>query len=257
MAPGPADGDDLAQDAQSVVGADRHRAKFRVLRPELDALVTDEEPFDGSFLIEQRDHDVPTLRQGLLPNHHQVTVVDASIDHAVALDFQCEAASMAGDPAVDQHFADDVFIGQDRLAGSDSADDGDGPQLEHLLRRLPQDGQAAGLSRLSLDVAFAHQLADLVAHARGRYPEDVREFLDGRGKPLPAGETAQLAQCAPLRAGDFLNAWSASRLTAHGKSSLRGDYSGYAQGPETRTVEQSGLSDNAAHLGQRVEENSI
>jgi hypothetical protein len=43
-----------------------------------------------------------------------------------------------------------------------------------------------------------------------RYPEDVREFLHGRGEPPPVREEADLLQCTALRLGYFLNGASAS-----------------------------------------------
>ena len=49
---------------------------------------------DRGVPIEQRDHDVVTLRHGLLPNHDKITVADAGVDHAVALDLQREAATL-------------------------------------------------------------------------------------------------------------------------------------------------------------------
>ena len=109
-------------------GADRLRAMFRILGPELDALVSDEEPLDGGILIEQRDDDVPVFCYWLLPNYDQVLVLNAGVDHAVTLKFQCEEATGAGDPAVDQDLTDGILLGQDRLAGGCLADDGNGHQ---------------------------------------------------------------------------------------------------------------------------------
>ena len=110
-------------------GADRYGSVCRVLGAELDSFVADEEPLDRCLLIQQRDHDVAAFRHGLLPNHDQVLIADAGADHAVTANFQGEAAAGTDGPAVDEDFADDVLLSEDRLSGGDSADDGNGTQL--------------------------------------------------------------------------------------------------------------------------------
>ena len=51
---------------------------MRVLGPEFDSFLADEEPLDRGLLIEQRDHDVAVFRHRLFPDDDQVLIPDAS-----------------------------------------------------------------------------------------------------------------------------------------------------------------------------------
>ena len=146
---GPPDGDDLAEDAQSIVGPNRDRSMLRVFRSQFDFLVTDDKavsPWPRLPVTRPQCHRFPPR---LLAHHHQVAFSDTGVHHAVPGHLKGETPTRPSDPAFDQYLADDVFLGQNRLAGRHPADDGDGHQIgDIVILGIAQDDNAAGLSRL-------------------------------------------------------------------------------------------------------------
>ena len=188
---------------------------LRVFRSQFNSLAADIKPLHRGLIFQQRDHDVAVFSHGLLAHHHQVALPDSGVHHAVPGHFQSEAPACPSDPAFDQHLSDDVFLGQDRLAGRHSADDGDGHKIGDVVHGFTDNRNATSLPGFALQIAFADKLVHLTVDAGMRYSEDVREFLHGRGEPPPVREEADLLQCTALRLCYFLNGASASRFLTH------------------------------------------
>jgi len=61
--------------------------------------------------------DISALGHGLLPHDDDVALVDAGLDHAVAVDLEGETAPPRGDPTFRPHLADDILLGEEGLPG--------------------------------------------------------------------------------------------------------------------------------------------
>ena len=80
------DGDDLALDAEFVIGADDDGPISLVLWLPLDPVAPNRKPLHRGLVPQQRNHDLSALGNRLLPTDHNVAVVHVGIDHAVSGD---------------------------------------------------------------------------------------------------------------------------------------------------------------------------
>lgn len=67
-----------------------------VLRPQVDFLASDRKPLYRGFVLQQRNKVVTVLRYALLSHHHQVTLSDSDVHHAVSSNLQGEAPTCPG-----------------------------------------------------------------------------------------------------------------------------------------------------------------
>lgn len=70
--PYSSDGDIHTQEAQAVVGSNRFRLAFGMLRPQLYLFFPDRKPLDRNFVSEQGDPDIVVPHYGLVANHYKI-----------------------------------------------------------------------------------------------------------------------------------------------------------------------------------------
>ena len=155
------------------------------------------------MLLDQRHDDVAVVRRVLLADHDDVAVVDARVDHRVALDLQrvmlaAPVEHRAGNRDVARHLADRL----DRHAGGDPAHDRQLPRVDPDFERLTGARPPAALDdarhegRGTADVLG--QAHDLDGAGAVREPADEAAFLQRGDQPVDAGLRAQVQRVLHL-----------------------------------------------------------
>ena len=98
------------------------------------ALLVPEEPLQGGFIVNQRDHDVAVLGRSLPPHDGKVAFQDARFDHAFTPNTQAEIGPLAPGKQFLGHRnrSLNMLLGQKRGTRHDAADERD---LDDLGRR--------------------------------------------------------------------------------------------------------------------------
>lgn len=88
------------------------------------------EVFDGGFIPDEGADNVAAVGGGLFADEDVVAGEDAGFDHGVALDAKAECVAAAADHgSLDANVVEDVFVGEEGLAGGDAAED---RHVEHV-----------------------------------------------------------------------------------------------------------------------------
>src|SRR6266705_6048550 len=82
------------------------------------------EPFQSRFVSDQRADDIAIFRRVLLPDDHKVTIQDAVLDHAVALNFKGKCFFAAREFTGDRKKSFNVPLREYRRARSHTTNNG-------------------------------------------------------------------------------------------------------------------------------------
>ena len=178
--------DDAAGNREVLAVVHDDRAVLRVCSPELDVVRTGVVVLDRRLVVDLCDDDFSLFGALLLASENQVAVEDARVDHGVALDAECEDIATAGkEVAVDGDRSLEVLDGENRLAGSNAAYDGnfDGVVCCGFLAivAVRNDFETAAETGRAVDVALLDEGCEDGAYAvRRRNLEVVAYFAHGR-----------------------------------------------------------------------------
>src|SRR5262249_8186373 len=135
---------------------------------------------------------------------HEIAVADVSLDHRLAADAERKDVLPAARQGRrrDRHFALAIFLGQERCAGGDPAEDRHGVVAA---RRAGDVGQSQGARRppgawAPLELTLALEGAQVIERGARRDPEPLAELPHRRRYPVLRLEAAHEAQYLALPA---------------------------------------------------------
>src|SRR5207302_8121704 len=185
----------------------------RVFRVQPHAVGLAEEPLDGGrglvglVVFQPGDNDAAIGRIFAGADHDKITGEDADVLHAVAMDLEGEGRVRADQFLAEDQVILDVLFGEDRLAGSDAAHQGDRNDLAEFGLHFVDvdDFDGARLGRIAPDVALPLQSVEVVLN-RGAGGESDRfaNFANGRRVTADLLSKPKVPQDLPLPAGQRL-----------------------------------------------------
>src|SRR5574341_879407 len=176
----PQNPDDLSQDLKALLApSDVDGGHAGVFGLEDDLVRFEEDPLDGGLVVEKRHDDVAVLGGGLAADEGVVPGEDVGTDHALTLYLEEESLIAVHPLAGNDRGAFEILLGEQRLAGSNAAEDrklavrGGCPvrRREGKGGRGVQELERARLGRLTAQVPLALQGFQVIEDA----PRDEAE----------------------------------------------------------------------------------
>src|ERR1017187_8428751 len=139
------------------------------------------EALDGGFAIDQDDDDLARFGMGLGAHDHQIVLADSRFDHRIAVDFEGKDL-LAGELLAEVEATLDVFLSEERAAGGDAAEYGDGKEELGAKKFGPiAGGKAARFAGQFFEVAFCFQGVEVVAGGAGRAVAEFGAYFADSG----------------------------------------------------------------------------
>ena len=168
----------------AIINNDRfHRIVFGL---QTDMSVFFVKSFDGSGIVNKRDHRIAVIG-GLAAFYKDlVAVKDTGIDHGIALDFQGKRLAARHHVRRNRKITLNILFGQDRLAGRHLADDRNGNHLgaDHL-KIVVTDLNGARFGGVAPDVSVLFKRFQMRMNGRSRFQIDCLTDLTDRRRITP------------------------------------------------------------------------